>query len=55
MAKHSSKLSHRLIEVADLFVLDDQSHSRPMAKSSKRPTPVEEPDSAELETELARV
>jgi len=56
MAKHSSKLSHRLIEVADLFVLDDQSHSRPNGKALKRPSSKEEEsDSAELETELARV
>ena len=56
MAKHSSKLSHRLIEVADLFVLDDQGHSRPNGKPSKRPSSKEEDsDSAEVETELARV
>jgi methyl-accepting chemotaxis protein len=56
MAKHSSKLSHRLIEVADLFVLDDQPHSRPSAKPAKRPSSNEEDsDSADVETELARV
>src|SRR6202040_4033962 len=36
MAKHSSKLSQRLIEVADLFVLEDQGHSRPNGKAPKR-------------------
>jgi methyl-accepting chemotaxis protein len=56
MAKHSSKLSHRLIEVADLFVLEDQGHSRPGGgNASKRPPLEEESDSADLETELARV
>ena len=56
MAKHSSKLSHRLIEVADLFVLEDHGHSRPNGKAPKRPSSKEEEsDSAELETELARV
>jgi methyl-accepting chemotaxis protein len=55
MAKHSSKLSHRLIEVADLFVLEDQSHSRSKSSASKRPSLEEGSDSAELETELARV
>jgi len=54
MAKHSSKLSHRLIEVADLFVLDE-GHSRPNGKASKRVSRDEHSDSAELETELARV
>jgi methyl-accepting chemotaxis protein len=55
MAKHSSKLSHRLIEVADLFVLDDQTHSRPNGNASKRPSLEEDSNSADLETELARV
>jgi methyl-accepting chemotaxis protein len=55
MAKHSSKLSHRLIEVADLFVLEDHGPSRPNGKASKRASVEEEPDSADLETELARV
>jgi hypothetical protein len=56
MAKHSSKLSHRLIEVADLFVLDDHAPSRPSAKPSKRSSSSEEDsNSDEVETELARV
>jgi hypothetical protein len=55
MAKHSSKLSHRLIEVADLFVLEDQGHSRLGANASKRPSFEEDSNSADLETELARV
>jgi len=55
MAKHSSKLSHRLIEVADLFVLEDQTQARPKVKAAKRPTVEEESDSADMETELARV
>ena len=56
MAKHSSKLSHRLIEVADLFVLEDQGHSRPNAKPAKRASSSEEDStSADMETELARV
>jgi methyl-accepting chemotaxis protein len=54
MAKHSSKLSHRLIEVADLFVLEDQAQARPNGKASRRPALEENADSAELETELAR-
>ncbi len=54
MAKHSSKLSHKLIEVADLFVLDD-GHTRPGGNASRRASLEEESDSAELETELARV
>jgi hypothetical protein len=41
--------------VADLFVLEDQPHSRSKAKASKRPSLEEDSDSAELDTELARV
>jgi methyl-accepting chemotaxis protein len=55
MAKHSSKLSHRLIEVADLFVLEDQPHSRTNGNASKRSSLQEDSNSAEYETELARV
>jgi methyl-accepting chemotaxis protein len=55
MAKHSSKLSHRLIEVADLFVLDDQTHPLTSGGSKRSSSLEQEPDSAELETELARV
>jgi methyl-accepting chemotaxis protein len=55
MATHSSKLSHRLIEVADLFVLDDQPHSRQTASAPKRASRNEESSSTELEPELARV
>jgi methyl-accepting chemotaxis protein len=55
MAKHSSKLSHRLIEVADLFVLEDHAHSRAKGNASKRPSLGEDSNSADLETELARV
>jgi hypothetical protein len=55
MAKHSSKLSHRLIEVADLFVLEDQPQARTNGNASKRPSLQEDSDSAELENELARV
>jgi methyl-accepting chemotaxis protein len=54
MAKHSSKLSHRLIEVADLFVLEDQPHSRAKANASKRPSHEVDSNSADLDTELAR-
>jgi methyl-accepting chemotaxis protein len=54
MAKHSSKLSHRLIEVADLFVLDE-GHARSGGNGSKRASHEEDTNSAELETELARV
>jgi len=54
MAKHSSKLSHRLIEVADLFVLEDTGHSRSNGKPAKRIIAVEESDSDEVEPELAR-
>jgi methyl-accepting chemotaxis protein len=55
MATHSSKLSGKLLEVADLFVLEDQGYSRPKGKASKRPSHEENSNSAELETELARV
>ena len=55
MAKHSSKLSHKLIEVADLFVLDEHGHARPAGSSSRRPSLEEESNSADVETELARV
>jgi hypothetical protein len=55
MAKHSSKLSHKLIEVADLFVLEDQSHTRNNGKASKRPSLEEDSNSTDLETELAQV
>jgi methyl-accepting chemotaxis protein len=55
MATHSSKLSHRLIEVADLFVLDDQGHVRPNGNAPKRAPRVEDPSMAEPEPELARV
>ena len=55
MATHSSKLSHRLIEVADLFVLDDQGHVRPNGNAARRAPRVEEPSVAEAEPELARV
>jgi len=55
MATHSSKLSHRLIEVADLFVLDDQAHVRPNGNASKRAVRTEEPGMTEAEPELARV
>jgi methyl-accepting chemotaxis protein len=54
MAKHSSKLSHRLIEVADLFVLDE-GHSRPAGNASKRTSREQNSNSTELESELARV
>ena len=55
MATHSSKLSHRLIEVADLFVLDDQPHAG-RGRSMPKPAPRdEESTSTELEPELARV
>jgi methyl-accepting chemotaxis protein len=55
MAKHSSKLSHKLIEVADLFVIDEHG-ARPNPSASKRSSSLgEESDSAELEPELARV
>ncbi len=55
MAKQTSKLSHRLIEVADLFVLEDQAQVRSKGKAAKRPTLEEESDYADMETELARV
>jgi methyl-accepting chemotaxis protein len=55
MAKHSSKLSHKLIEVADLFVIDEHGHARPNPNTSKRSSSLEEEsNSAELEHELAR-
>jgi hypothetical protein len=55
MAEHSSKLSRRLIEAADLFVLDDQGHSRSVGNASRRASAERERASSELHPELARV
>jgi methyl-accepting chemotaxis protein len=55
MAEHSSKLSRRLIEAADLFVLDDQGHSRSVGNASRRVSAEREHASSELHPELARV
>jgi methyl-accepting chemotaxis protein len=51
MAEHSSKLSRRLIEAADLFVLEDQSRPAPRRYSSEE----ERGSSDHLHPELARV
>jgi methyl-accepting chemotaxis protein len=56
MAEHSSKLSRKLIEAADLFVLDEQGHSRPNGNASRRTSRERENASSdELHPELARV
>jgi len=55
MAEHSSKLSRRLIEAADLFVLEDEGHSRSAKNTSRRSSAEREPASSELHPELARV
>src|SRR3984893_5617596 len=51
MAEHSSKLSRRLIEAADLFVLDDQEKTVPRRHSSEQ----ERESLDRLRPELARV
>jgi len=56
MAEHSAKLSRRLIEAADLFVLEDQGHQRSGGNSSRRYSAERERASSdELHPELARV
>ncbi|HEV2522024.1 MAG TPA: methyl-accepting chemotaxis protein [Candidatus Acidoferrales bacterium] len=54
MAKHSSKLSHKLIQVADLFVLEEHVQSRSSGKSSLR-SPVEEDSDSDLQPEMAQI
>jgi methyl-accepting chemotaxis protein len=53
MAKHSSKLSHRLIQVADLFVLDEHGHSKSGGKTTNRHA-VEAESETDLQPELAQ-
>jgi methyl-accepting chemotaxis protein len=53
MAKHSSKLSHRLIQVADLFILDEHGHSKSGGKTTNRPA-VEAESETDLQPELAQ-
>jgi methyl-accepting chemotaxis protein len=55
MAEHSAKLSRRLIEAADLFVLDDQGPARSGGNASRRTSQEREYKSGELHPELARV
>ncbi len=55
MAEHSAKLSRRLIEAADLFVLDDQGPARSAGNASRRAAQEREHKSSELHPELARV
>ena len=55
MASHSSKLSDRLIEVADLFVLDGEGQAQPSAKAGKRSPREKHSNSEQYEAELARV
>jgi len=56
MAEHSAKLSRRLIEAADSFVLDEQGHSRPNGNLSRRSSQEREHSSSdELHPELAHV
>jgi len=54
MAKHSSKLSTRLIQVADLFVLDEHSQAGSKGKATKR-APAEDETDSDLQAELAQV
>jgi methyl-accepting chemotaxis protein len=53
MAKHSSKLSHKLIQVADLFVLEDHDRMNSGGRLSRKPAAVESEN--ELQPELAEV
>jgi methyl-accepting chemotaxis protein len=55
MASHSSKLSDRLIEVADLFVLDGEGQAQPSSKAGKRSPREKHSNSEQYEAELARV
>jgi methyl-accepting chemotaxis protein len=55
MAKHSSKLSHRLIQVADLFVLEEHVQPRPAGKASSHRSPVEEESESDLQPEMAQI
>ncbi len=56
MAEHSSKLSRRLIEAADLFVLEEQGRSRSGGNAPRRASVEREHESSdELHPELARV
>ena len=56
MAEHSSKLSRKLIDAADLFVLEDQGHQRSSGNASRRHSAEREHASSnELHPELARV
>jgi methyl-accepting chemotaxis protein len=54
MAKHSSKLSHKLIQVADLFVLEEHAYPKPGGKPSHR-SPVEEEPDSDLQPEMAQI
>jgi hypothetical protein len=56
MAEHSAKLSRRLIEAADSFVLEDEGLQRSGRVASRRQSGERERASAdELRSELARV
>ena len=56
MAEHSAKLSRRLIDAADLFVLDDQEHQRATGNAARRRSAQRERASSDdLHPELARV
>jgi len=57
MAEHSAKLSRKLIEAADSFVIDEQRHSGGNGYSTRRSTEHREHSSSEkeLHPELARV
>jgi methyl-accepting chemotaxis protein len=54
MAKHSSKLSHKLIQVADLFVLEEQDRRNSGGRLSRKAAAEEESEN-ELQPELAEV
>jgi methyl-accepting chemotaxis protein len=56
MAEHSAKLSRRLIEAADLFVIDEEGHSRPNGNASRRgPQERDRSSSDEMHLELSQV
>jgi methyl-accepting chemotaxis protein len=55
MAEHSSKLSHKLIDAADLFVLEEQGPSQQSGNASRRAALERERKSADQQSELVRV
>jgi hypothetical protein len=54
MAEHSSKLSRRLLEAADLFVLDEQSQPRLGKNTARKASPERESSLSDLQLERVR-